>query len=555
MKQFFIFPLLCCIFGNYLQAQAILEPNVVIVKFERAFVERELRPAFADQRVRKAMPKFQSSAVAALNSKHEIVGYEPMFRTDPRYKERHKAFDLDLFYRVTYTSPETHDEICRSFMATDAVLHAEPNYIYEIKKTPNDVEYYRQWGLKNIDKEHIDINVEKAWDITTGHNDVIVAIIDNCVDGNHQDLSANMWYNFEETPNNLQDDDNNGFVDDYRGWNFSDETDYIYPNNDVESHGTHVAGIVAARGNNSRGVAGVAGGWGTTRGIRLMMFRTGYVDPEDNKTYISHGYEAMVYAADNGAAIAQCSWGGTGIASASQAAIDYFTANGGGEVMNGGLVIAAAGNENVSTLHYPAAVEKVLSVGAIDRNGNRSTFSNYGAWVDICAPGTAIYSCLPNNKYGNMQGTSMACPMVSGVAALVLSATRNWPQRSKTPEWLSNHLIETGYRAWTAESQIGPLVDAYNALNEVASANQPEQKTKVEVQVFPNPTSDVVYIRNLGTQPFWSYTVVNLKGETVFFKAAPQSEETLPANQWPKGIYFLRIETEQGIHTEKIIKR
>ncbi|GHS90671.1 hypothetical protein FACS1894201_11900 [Bacteroidia bacterium] len=293
----------------------------------------------------------------------------------------------------------------------------------KVDVTPNDPRFASQWGLLNM-TNFVDISMMSVWDnYTTGDSNVIVAIIDNTVDTSHPDLIPNLWINRGEIPNNGLDDDNNGYIDDVYGWDFRNESCRISVDEpglvtlDDAAHGTHVAGIVAARTNNGTGVAGVAGGWGDRQGSRLMVFRCGYLDLGEKETYITEGYRAMVYAADNGAAIAQCSWGGEGSSSAGTTAINYFNNHGGGQVMRGGLVCAAAGNENSATKHFPAANSKVLSVASLTTTGDRSSFSNYGTWVSVCAPGSSIMSTYPwaGSKYGNMSGTSMATPMVSGV--------------------------------------------------------------------------------------------------------------------------------------------
>ncbi len=561
MKQILIFTALCCMGNAAVFAQSTIgsaEPNVVIVKFERTFVENELKPNFS-KKVPKAVPAIKSKRISALNKKHAVKAYTPVFRTDPRYVERHKEFGLDLYYRVEYSGDESIEAVCQSFAAGGEVLSAEPSCPDVATETPNDPYYdTEQWGLKNKENPGMDINVDSAWVITTGHPDVIVAVIDNCVEYTHRDILPNMWYNFGEIPFNGIDDDNNGYIDDYRGWNFRDENDDVGLEaiSDEDDHGTHVAGILAARSNEGMGMAGVAGGWGSEKGIRMMHFRVAMTGKSDYR----YGYQAMVYAADNGAAIAQCSWGGIGtFTPIKKEAMEYFQKFGGGDIMNGGLVIAAAGNENTNDKFYPAYAANVLSVGAMTKNGERWSSSNYGEWVKICAPGSNIYSTIHYNGYGMKSGTSMACPMVSGVAALVLSATLDLPRDMKTPEWLTNILINTANKNWMVNSQIGPLVDAGAAVRYAhaqATSNRPSQQHVESVtQVFPNPVLDNVTIRNTSSASTKSYTLFNAKGEMLYLKKSPQEEETIDMGALPVGLYFLRVETENGGYAEKIVKR
>jgi len=558
-----IFAFFCCIVSGLLHAQKqFIKPNEVVVKFERSFVERELQPAFSDVRERKAMPAFRTQSIRDLNEKHSVVNFTPMVRTDPRHAERHREFGLDLFYRVEFSADQTVEEVIRSFMESDVVLHAEPRIVHEIHQSPNDAQYNNQWGLRNTAHPfpagmRPDINVEPAWQITRGHPSVVVAVIDNVVEATHEDLRPNLWINTGEIPANGIDDDGNGFIDDIHGWNYVNNGGAMPLRNQNESHGTHVAGIIAARTNNGLGVAGVAGGWGDEPGASMMIFRAG----EGNS--VSFGYEAMVYAADNGAAIVNASWGGFSVVmtDAQETFLRYFQRNGGGDVMNGGLVVAAAGNDNSTVRRFPASASGVLAVGSITSQGERSSFSNHGSdWVRINAPGSAIRSALPGDQYGDLQGTSMAAPMVAGVAALVLSATRDFPKELKTPEWLANVLIASGNRMWPPSSTMGPLVNAHAAIElaiqqlETTVSIQQAKPTQAVISIFPNPVNDAVTVVTQPESRISSYSLISIGGKTIFQKQNPSTEETIDMASFPAGVYILLVQTDSGIFTERIIK-
>jgi len=559
-----IFAFLFAVFGSFLQAQTQhIQSNEIVVKFERSFVENELRAVLHDAERRRVAPEFRTESIRMLNEKHSVTRFVPVFRPDSRFVDRHRAFNLDLFFRVEFASNETPEDVIRSFMTSDVVLLAEPRTIHETQQSPNDALYDNQWGLRNADHPfpagmRPDINVELAWQITRGHPSVVVAVIDNVVDMTHEDLLPNLWVNSGEVPGNGIDDDNNGFVDDVHGWNFINNGGHIAPISQGESHGTHVAGIIAARSNNTVGIAGVAGGWDNEPGASMMMFRAG----EGNS--IIFGYEAMVYAADNGAAIVNASWGGGSfiITNLMAASVAYFETYGGGDVMNGGLVVAAAGNENDTRPRFPAAIPGVLSVGSIDRMGNRSSFSNHGDWVRINAPGTAILSALPfGDRYGSLQGTSMAAPMVAGVAALVLSATIDFPRELKTPEWLANVLIASGNRSWPPSSTMGPLVNAHAAILEgirtleQAASIQHSTSLQTMLTIYPNPTSDAVRIVAQPEAMIVSYRLINLGGTTLFQNQNPSLDETINMTPFPRGAYILLVETGLGFFTERIIRQ
>lgn len=336
----------------------------------------------------------------------------------------------------------------------------------------NDPFFGLQWGLSNsgvignytnsLGEEIVssvaggDINVAEAWQQTTGEPDVIISEVDGGIDINHEDLKGSLWVNKGEIPGNGIDDDGNGYVDDVYGYNFVDDTGTITP----VDHGTHVAGIMAARNNNSKGICGVAGGNGTElSGARIMSCQIFKVNPDyapnDPDSPDNIGADdnaiaaAIVYGANNGAVISQNSWGYGQPDTRSKVveeAITYFNVNAGnydGAPMKGGVAIFAAGNSGRTGRYYPAALDNVISVSSYAPDLKAAYYTVYDNWVDICAPGgsapvgykyprnsqgipcSEIVSTLPvkdgKSMYGYMQGTSMACPHVSGVAALVVS--------------------------------------------------------------------------------------------------------------------------------------
>jgi subtilisin family serine protease len=304
------------------------------------------------------------------------------------------------------------------------------------------------------------IHLFDAWKITMGDPRVIVSVHDYGVDNSHPDLRDNLWVNQAEYRGDPGvDDDGNGFIDDVYGYNFYAQGD-ITPG----SHGTHVAGTIAAVNNNGVGVAGVAGGSGNKDGVRIMSCQTlGTITEDGLGTAVSY-----VYAANNGAVISQNSWSYIIADDYEQVlldAIDYFIAWAGRDEngdplpntrMVGGLVVCAAGNDGVSDKFYPAAYEPCLAVSATGPWNEQAGYTNTGSWIDIAAPGgntdigdnppfapSGILSCnasTAGSLYGYMQGTSMACPHVSGVAALVLSAYGN---EAYTPDMLRHRILSS----------------------------------------------------------------------------------------------------------------
>jgi subtilisin family serine protease/chitodextrinase len=423
-----------------------------------------------------------------LNEKFSAVSYKRVFRYAKKFEARHREYGLHLWYEIEFTSKSSVDETVKSFAQIRSVNISEPvvkmslvdvSSKKSLSGTPNDNRYSEQWHYNNTGQTNgtadADIDLPEAWEIQTGSNQVIVAIEDQGVDFDHPDLAGNMWRNPGETPGNGIDDDNNGYVDDYYGYNFGDDQGTITPGD----HGSHVAGTVAAETNNGTGVAGVAGGTGNNDGVRIMsceVFGTSNQGGFD---------EAFVYAADMGAHISQNSWGGGGESQAINDAIDYFIANGGGagSPMTGGVVIIAAGNSNTNsgTSIWPAAYENAIAVAATNHEDKKSYYSNYGTWVDISAPGgetnvnsEGVLSCWDGGTYGFYQGTSMACPHVSGVAALIVSEYAG----NITPSEVRNRLltyvddIEANNPSYTGQLGSGRL-NAYAALTGSTPAPPP----------------------------------------------------------------------------------
>jgi len=321
-------------------------------------------------------------------------------------KDISENIGLNNIYRLKIASPFDPIYVSLKLSNLSEVEWAEPIYLRTILHTPNDPKFNSQYALTKV-------QAQSAWDISKGNSNIIIAIVDSGVDWNHEDLVANIWQNND--PINGLDDDQNGFVDDIRGWDFGG-LDGNADNNPVEdspTHGTHVAGIAAAVTNNSLGVAGL--GYNLT----IMPVKTSRNDYGDD--IIAYGYEGIIYAVDNGANIINCSWGGFGFSNAEQVVIDYA-------INKGCVIVCAAGNEGINDVIFPAAYNGVLSVGNTDQNDTKSFSSNFGKDLDVCAPGSGIYSTWQGSTspYTYLSGTSMASPLVAGLAGLVIDKFPNY---------------------------------------------------------------------------------------------------------------------------------
>lgn len=326
--------------------------------------------------------------------------------------ERHRFRLVPGLTQVQLRPGRGRGAALQALRANPAVVYAEPVYIVHAQATPNDPRFSQLYGLHNTGQTggvaDADIDAPEAWDLQTGTR-VTVAVIDSGVDYNHPDLSQNIWSNTGEIAGNNIDDDNNGYVDDIRGWDFANNDNNPMDDN---RHGTHVAGTIAALGNNGVGVVGV--NWRAA--IMPLKFLTG-----SGSGTTANAIKAIDYAAKMGARISNNSWGGGGFSQALSDAIARAAAA-------GHLFVAAAGNagaNNDATASYPAnyPLDNIVSVAATDASDQRASFSNYGATtVDLGAPGVGIMSTTPANAYQSLSGTSMAAPHVSGVAALLLAS-------------------------------------------------------------------------------------------------------------------------------------
>lgn len=323
-----------------------------------------------------------------------------------------------------------------AFKQDPNVAFVEPDYRVSVQQEPNDSSFPSQYALNNTGQSggiaDADLDAPEAWEITTGDHDTIVAVIDTGVDYNHPDLAANIWTNLAEIPGNNIDDDHNGYVDDVHGYDFANHDGNPMDDN---FHGTHVAGIIGAVGDNGIGIAGV--NWH----VQIMALK--FLDASGGG-YESDAIDALNYAVANGAVVSNNSWGGIGFSQAFQTAIRNAADH-------GHIFVAAAGNDssNNDTLpFFPASYDEpnLISVAATDNTDNLAYFSNYGAnSVDLAAPGVNILSTFPTQvttamlakgfgpNYGTISGTSMATPHVAGVVALV---------RSVHPDWTYDEVIQ-----------------------------------------------------------------------------------------------------------------
>lgn len=416
-----------------------------------------------------------------------ITSARRLFTHGGEYEPRMRRAGLHRWYVVEFNHEIPVTKAGNDFSSIPGVESVE--YTRKIRRLDfNDLDK-GLWGLYNQDNPGIDINVVPVWEnYTTGDPKVIVSVVDAGIDLNHEDLAGNCAKEGH--------------------FNFVDNNAVITPG----EHGSHVAGTIAGVSNNGKGVAGIAGGNHAEGkpGITLLSCQV-YKTTSDGASKGGGHADAIVWGANHGAVISQNSWGydfdlnGDGkiigseldkalaatIDETLKKAVDYFIDFAGCDnegnqrpdsPMKGGVVIFAAGNDNI-TNGAPANYERIVAVGSMGPGGKKSSFSCYGPWVDICAPGENIRSTIPSNQYGQMSGTSMACPHVSGVAALVVSY-HGGP--GFTNEMLVEKLIGGSNKTVIpGSSQIGNLVDALGAVTYGSDA-EPEAVKDLKISARSN---------------------------------------------------------------------
>ena len=457
------------------------------------------------------MPMTRSGILSVDEILDLVEGYqiERVFPVDVRSEEKARKEGLHLWYVVRFSEEYPVDKVAADLSKLGEVSRVEYNRTLkrasDDKPTPltlerlneltanasggafNDPLLSDQWHLVNNGNlrptkfiKGADVNVEKAWEMTTGDPSIIVAVLDEGVDVSHPDLKASMWVNEGEIWKSHEDNDGNGYAGDVHGYNFVAKHGVISTDSRYDTgHGTHVAGVIAAVNNNGTGISSIAGGNASESGVKIMscqIFSGQYAGT------VLEEVRAIKYAADNGAVILQCSWGYiSGAANPyewtpqfstdeeweyynvlERKALDYFVHNAGSPdgVIEGGLVIFAGGNEAAPAASYPGAYPDFVAVAATAGDFTPAVYSNYGPGTTISAPGGdqdyyydyvdethrigevgCVLSTLPFNVsesgYGYMEGTSMACPHVSGVAALGLSYAAKLRKHFKAEEFIA----------------------------------------------------------------------------------------------------------------------
>ena len=484
-----------------------------------------------------------NSELSKLHSKINVLKYQTI-----NTKQSNKIII------IKYDSDIGLEEIISFYENTGLFEYVEPNYTGKgsgvLNTIPNDSEYSNQWGLKNDGTfsnapsvSGADIEMELAWDIETGDPNMIVAIIDTGLRLAHPEFSGRLWNNVNEVADGT-DTDNNGFIDDLvAGW------DFINSDNDPtddHGHGTNVAGIALASGNNTIGYAGV--NWNA----KVMICKA--LNENNSGSYAAMA-EAIYYAVDNGAKVINMSIGGSGNSTTLSDAIDYC-------YDNGVVLVACMMNFNNSVTYYPAGYNKTIAVGSTDPDDTRSnpffwsttSGSNFGSHIDLVAPGNYMYglSDTSDTYYGSYWGgTSQASPLVAGVVSLLLSQNP-----ALTFEEIRTILRES------SEDQVGDpsedingfdtyygygRLNAKNALSHQALSINNFENANKNIVIYPNPINrnSQLEISNL-IDGDYTINIYNAFGQNLQSKntSTYNSKITFSISNLNAGIYFLRVKNE-----------
>jgi hypothetical protein len=414
---------------------AAIKPGVIIVKFkynsplaERWLAEGRIgefseftsligshfSQGFVSNSTLQAVAKREAELYPSLNKSTEL---QPLTRNLSLISVLNCAQSIDV------------ELLARKLASNPNVEYAEPMPEQSLVFEPNDPKFLsEQYNVQAV-------KAIEAWDLFPPNTEpILLAIVDTGVDYNHEDLAPNIFINSGESGTDAQgrdkrtngiDDDGNGFIDDWHGWDFVSSTDPSRQDNNPlpgHPHGTHCAGIAAAVINNAIGIAG------TARYVRILPVKIGN---DKGSSSLENGFDGILYAASIGAKVINCSWGSP---TPSRAEAETVTA----ATSLGSLIVAAAGNDGLNLAYYPASYPGVISVAATRQEDVIAGYSNFNRRVDVSAPGTAIYSTLPDNSYGNMSGTSMASPCAAGVTAMLRQKFPNY-----TPEQIKEQLKAT----------------------------------------------------------------------------------------------------------------
>lgn len=414
-------------------------PGTIILKVKPAFRSVCLAGSISDSKLQVVFSKLNVTEVSKM--------FPHATPAEGKNKSGEQLVDLSLLYKIQYASPVALERAMNLVQSTGIVDYAVPEYIQHTCFIPNDPMAGSQYHLAKI-------NAYNAWNVCQGDTNIVIGIVDSGTDWDHPDLVNSIKYNYADVIDGL-DNDSDGFVDNFRGWDVSDNDNDPMIGND--NHGSHVSGCAAATTNNGTGVAAPA---------FKCKFLPVKAAVNTSTNTIDHGYEGIVYAADHGCSVVNCSWGRSGgFDQFEQDIINYAAIN------HDVVVVCAAGNSGVEQDYYPASYDHAVSVAATEGNDAKAGFSNYGYHVDVCAPGDTILATVFNDTYTRMSGTSMASPIAAGCVALVRSRfpSFNADQAAEQLRVTCDNINAVPGNVTYTNKLGGGRVNLFNAMNDTLS--------------------------------------------------------------------------------------
>ncbi len=448
-----------------------------------------------------------------------------------------KIGDFSCYYRLSFFAKDIK-QLENELLKIVGILRLEKVIHYNFFHVPNDPKYIvsadTMWHLYKI-------KAQGAWNLSRGNDSVVIAVIDDNFEITHPDLQANIFINPLEIPNDNIDNDINGIIDDVNGADLANNSGNPYTNDPNYIHGTRTSGCASASTNNGIGIAGIG------YDCKILPVKC-----TNNFNYVSHGLEAMFYAASMPEVqVINMSWGFETFSQTMQDIIDsaMFYKN------NKIVFVAAAGNTSDSLYIYPAACNNVIAVGATDKFDSRTSFSKFGSWVDIAAPGRSIYTTTLNSNYGGnssssqISGTSYSSPLVAGTVGLMYAINKDLTFNEVL------QCLEDGGDSINSDFMIGKRLNAYKSIQCICSTNTCTLG-EIEIETKPNHPK-IIYnnqelkIENLINDNF-DLNIYDVLGRVIFHKPL-RTSEIIRLESYNKGAYIVRISNKNEIETKKII--
>jgi subtilisin family serine protease len=445
-----------------------------------------------------------------------------------------KMADISLIYKLEVSDDTNVLEAAERLSRLSYIAYAEPQFVAYDQYVPNDA------NLNSIMPYHFaTTSTYEAWDITLGDTNVVIGITETSFDVNHPELSGNIRYNYDD-PNGNGDDDNDSYIDNFAGWDMVDNDNTLFINNEI--HGTAVAAIASASADNGIGYAGI--------GFKCKFLP---VKVANNSQVITHGYEGIQYCVEQGCSVVNCSWGNTSFSQVAQDVVTWAAVN------NDVVLIASAGNNNATTMYYPASYNYVLSVTGVNANdvfddGSNPPFTRNDS-VDVSAPGYNVYTTATFNGsylYSPPQGgTSMAGPIVAGIAGLVrsefpcLTALEVIERIRSSADNVDNLSENIPYAGLIGTGRVNAEMAVSGTPCDPLSISEGDQN--VSLDIYPNPSNGDINIR-MGQPSAWAVEVLDSKGRVVLTRQV--STDRFVVSGLTPGYYLARVSDDNRVMTK-----